>query len=122
VPQRQQAYRVAIPAGAYVASIAAATPYLDTTAEFLLPFTMPAQKTTRNITLAAYPTFRTVSGLVVGADGLALAGARVQIDSMDATVPAAGRYAFHADTLTDDDGAYAVALPNGEYTLTLTPY
>jgi hypothetical protein len=121
VPQRQQAYRVAIPAGGYVASIAASTPYADTTAEFLLPFTMPAQKATQNISLPAYPTFRTVSGLVVGADGLAMEGARVRIDSVDATVPAAGRYAFHADTLTDDDGAYAVALPNGDYTLTVTP-
>jgi hypothetical protein len=117
----QEQYLLELPAGTYTISVGAATLFQDTAAEFLFPYTMPAKNTSRDISLPAQPVFRTVSGTVVGADGLPAVGARVQVDSVVGTIPAAGVYAFHADTLTDDLGAYAIGLPNGNYTLTVTP-
>lgn len=121
VPERFGGYLVEIPAGNYVGSVYVATPYADTKAEFALPITMPAKNVAKDISLPTFPAFRTVSGTVFAPDGSPLPNARVRVDSVPVNVPASGVYLFHGDTTTDTNGAYAVALPAGDYNVAVTP-
>lgn len=121
VPEQFGGYLVEIPAGNYTASVFVATNFTDTTAEFLLPFTMPSRSATRDISLPALPTFRTVTGVVLAPDGTPQPNARIRIDSAPKTIPTSGLYAYHGDTTTDDNGLYSLALPDGDYVVSVAP-
>lgn len=116
------AYRMAMPAGALTLSVRVLTPYVQTDAERLLPFTMPARQATKDINLPAFPAFRTISGQAFGPDGKPAAYAEVAADSVyPAAIPAAGVYLFHARTTADAAGRYSMALPDGAYSVTVRP-
>lgn len=115
-------YLMAMPRGALTLSVGVATPFEETMAERLLNFTMPTDDATKDINLPALPTFRAITGLVLGPDGKPAANALVAADSeAPATIPSAGVYLFHARTTTDEDGRYTMNLPNGPYTVNVTP-
>jgi hypothetical protein len=114
-------YLLAMPRGALTLSVGLATAYVETMAERLLTYTMPAAHTRKDINLPALPDFRTITGTVVGPNGQPVSGATVAADSAPQTITSTGIYAYHARTTTDTDGTYTMHLPNGTYTVNVTP-
>jgi len=115
-------YLLAMPPGALVLSVLVSTVSEETFAERLLTYTMPSARATKDVNLPALPAFRTISGAVYAPNGSPLANAAVEANSpYPASVPSSGVYIYHASTTTDANGRYTLHLPDGAYTVDVTP-
>lgn len=116
-------YTLMAPAGDYLLDVTVditnGTDYID----FYVPAKINATgPSTKNVSLPALPTFRTLTGVVKGPDGKVLPNALVYAYLPDnLTVPSGGRYAYTGNATTDANGRYTMQVPPDTYTVSVYP-
>jgi hypothetical protein len=115
------AYLAAIQPGFHYITIGVTSPQDSTDVNFVFPYTMAAKQSTKNFTLPNLPAFRTITGTLTSFVGTPAANVTVKAESDTTTIPTAGTYMFTGHAVTDSSGAFKLYLPDGSYTLALTP-
>jgi hypothetical protein len=116
-------YFLMAPAGTYYMTINVKRTLTNDIIHFTLPVTIPSSGAAKkDVSLPALPAFRTLTGVVKGPDGKALANATVSAyTDPSVTIPSGGRYTYSAYTTTDSAGKYTLSLPSDAYYVTVTP-
>jgi hypothetical protein len=117
-----RAYRLAVCPQAYdldasISSVTVESSTLDYT--FHQPLQVGAADMVKDITFDPLPPNRHLSGTVTGPGGAVVAGAMVY--ALTVYPNTSGSYYVGSTTYTGADGAYHLTLPDGQYTLTITP-
>lgn len=115
------AYTLSTPAGPARVALASSTDLTNGYRDLIhsTPYTIPADGGTANFTLPALPALKTVTGTVTGGPGTPVANVSL---AFYGDFPDSGsKWTAEAETMTDSNGVYSIQLPDGNYTVEITP-